>query len=201
MPNWCNNSITISGSTDTLKPIWEEAQKTGLLNAMVPMPKELDGTTSPTPKEGVPQPLVDGHDNWYSWRVDNWGTKWDVDLEGLEFTDNGDGTSNIMGWFDSAWAPPIEAYNTFLDDNDGCDITASYEEQGMDFAGVYEDREDCGIDNVSEWCEAVIKGTTSLEDTPELFQKLDDELELIENRREWIEEQMAEEADQKATVQ
>ena len=71
MPNWCNNSITISGSTDTLKPIWEEAQKTGLLNAMVPMPKELDGTTSPTPKEGVPQPLVDGHDNWYSWRVDN----------------------------------------------------------------------------------------------------------------------------------
>jgi len=107
MPNWCNNTLTIQGPTKTLKPLWDEANSegSGLLNAMKPMPKELNDTTSPSPKEGVPQPLVDGHDNWYSWRVDNWGTKWDVDMEGLEFTDNGDGTAAITGWFDSAWHP------------------------------------------------------------------------------------------------
>ena len=95
MPNWCNNTLSIQGPTETVKTLWEEANQegSGLLDAMVPMPKALDGTTSPSPKEGVPQPLVDGHDNWYSWRVENWGTKWDVDLEGLEFEDNGDGTS------------------------------------------------------------------------------------------------------------
>ena len=54
-----------------------------------------------------------------------------------EAIDNGDGTSVIAGWFDSAWAPPIEAYNTFLDDMDGCYSEATYEEGGMDFAGIY----------------------------------------------------------------
>ena len=185
MPNWCNNSITISGSTDTIKQLWDDAHvgdDFGLLNAMVPMPKELEGTTAPS--DGM---------NWYGWRTSNWGTKWDVDDTGLEYVDNGDGTSVIQGWFDSAWGPPIEAYNTFLDDMDGCSIEATYEEGGMDFAGIYTDGDDQYMEGLSEWCEAVVKGTCALEDTPELFQKLEDEFELIENRREWIEEEMEEE--------
>jgi hypothetical protein len=195
MPNWCSNSITIQGSTETLKPLWEEANRegSGLLNAMVPMPSALEGTTSPAPKEGTPQPLVDGHDNWYAWRLENWGTKWDVDLDGLEFTDNGDGTSEITGWFQSAWSPPIEAYNTFLDDMDGVYISADYHEPGMDFAGIYSDGDDQYMENLGEYCEAVVRGTTALEDTPELFQTLEDTFELVENAREYIEEQMEEE--------
>ena len=201
MPNWCNNSITISGSTDTLKPIWEEAQKTGLLNAIKPMPKELEDTTSPTPEEGQPgykgpQPVVDGYTNWYDWRVANWGTKWDVDAEpGLEFTDNGDGTAQISGWFESAWAPPIEAYNTFCDDMDGCSLVADYHEPGMDFAGIYDNGDDQYMEGLGEWCTAVVKGTCALEDTPELFQTLDDTFELVENAREWIEENEEETVD------
>ena len=188
MPNWCNNSITISGSTDTIKQLWDDAHvgdDFGLLNAMVPMPKELDNTTKGTDGDAV---------NWYDWRVHNWGTKWDVSDEGLEYVDNKDGTSHITGWFDSAWAPPIEAYNTFLDDMDGCSIEATYEEGGMDFAGIYEDGDDQYMEGLAEWCEKVVRGTCALEDTPELFQKLEDEFELIESRREWIEEEMAEEA-------
>jgi len=201
MPNWCNNSINISGSTETIKTLWDEANKegSGLLNAMKPMPKELDGTTSPTPQEGQagykgPQPKIDGFDNWYDWRVQNWGTKWDIDPgEGLEFTDNGDGTAQISGWFESAWAPPIQAYDTFLDDMDGCSLTADYHEPGMDFAGFYDNGDDQYMEGLGEWCEAVVKGTCALGDTPELFQKLDDQFELVENAREWIEEQMEEE--------
>ena len=201
MPNWCNNSINISGSTETIKTLWDEANKegSGLLDAMKPMPKELDGTTSPTPQEGQagykgPQPKIDGFDNWYDWRVKNWGTKWDIDpKEGLEFTDNGDGTAQISGWFESAWAPPIQAYDTFLDDMDGCSLTADYHEPGMDFAGFYDNGDDQYMEGLGEWCEAVVKGTCALGDTPDLFQKLDDEFELVENAREWIEEQMEEE--------
>jgi hypothetical protein len=187
MPNWCSNSITISGSTDTIKQLWDDAHvgdNFGLLNAMVPMPKELDDTTKGTDGDAV---------NWYDWRVTNWGTKWDVSDEGLEYVDNGDGTSHITGWFDSAWAPPVEAYNTFLDDMDGCSIEATYEEGGMDFAGIYTDGDDQYMEGLAEWCEKVVRGTCALEDTPELFQKLEDEFELIENRREWIEEEMEEE--------
>ena len=201
MPNWCNNSINISGSTETIKTLWDEANKegSGLLDAMKPMPKELDGTTSPTPQDGQagykgPQPKIDGFDNWYDWRVKNWGTKWDIDpKEGLEFTDNGDGTAQISGWFESAWAPPIQAYDTFLDDMDGCSLTADYHEPGMDFAGFYDNGDDQYMEGLGEWCEAVVKGTCALGDTPELFQKLDEEFELVENAREWIEEQMEEE--------
>lgn len=201
MPNWCNNTLSIQGPTDTLKPLWDEAnrQGSGLLNAMKPMPQELADTTSPTPKEGQagykgPQPKIDGFDNWYDWRVKNWGTKWDIDpKEGLEFTDNGDGTAQISGWFESAWAPPIQAYDTFLDDMDGCSLTADYHEPGMDFAGFYDNGDDQYMEGLGEWCEAVVKGTCALGDTPELFQKLDEEFELVENAREWIEEQMEEE--------
>ena len=193
MPNWCNNSISIQGSTETIKTLWEEANRegSGLLNAMKPMPKELEGTTSPTPDDKV-QPKVDGHDNWYSWRVENWGTKWDIDpKEGLEFTDNGDGTAQISGWFESAWAPPIEAYNTFVEDMDGCSLTADYHEPGMDFAGFYDNGDDEYMEGLGEYCEQVVKGDTAIEDTPELFQRLDEQFELVENAREWIEEEMA----------
>ncbi len=199
MPNWCNNSISIQGGSNTIRTLWEEANKegSGLLNAMKPMPKELEGTTSPTPQEGQagykgPQPTVDGFDNWYDWRVSNWGTKWDIDpKEGLEFTDNGDGTAQISGWFESAWAPPIEAYNTFIEDMDGCSLVADYHEPGMDFAGFYDNGDDEYMEGLGEYCEQVVKGKTQLADTPELFQRLDEQFELVENAREYIEEEMA----------
>lgn len=132
MPNWCTNSITIQGPTDTIKQLWEDACNQedgfGLLNAMHPMPKDLNDTVA----DGSPMP------NWYNWRVTNWGTKWDVSDEGLEFVDNDDGTASIQGWFDSAWSPPIEAYQAFDEQMDNCYITASFYEPGMDFGGFYE---------------------------------------------------------------
>jgi len=190
MPNWCNNTLTIQGPTKTLKPLWDETQKTGLLQAMKPMPKELDGTTSPTPPDSE-QPMIDGFDNWYDWRVQNWGTKWDVDSEGLEFTDNGDGTADITGWFDSAWAPPTEAFNTFCDDNDNCHLESFYEEGGMDFAGHYVDGDDNYLEGIGDYAREVVKGNDSGSD---LYDRLDEELELTESRREWIEEDLNEDA-------
>ena len=201
MPNWCSNSINITGPADQVKTLWEQAQANwknedyGLLNAMVPMPDALKGTRSPSPDDGS-QPSVDGYTNWYDWCVANWGTKWDISDEGLTFTDNGDGTAQISGWFESAWAPPINAYDTFLDDMDGCSLYATYEEGGMDFAGIYDNGSDEYMENLSEACEEVVKGEVPLEEQSELFQRLDDEFELVENRREYIEEQMEEEAEQ-----
>jgi len=190
MPNWCNNTITIQGPTDTVKPLWDEAKKTGLLNAMKPMPKALEDTTSPCPPDKE-QPLVDGYDNWYDWRVANWGCKWDVDADNLEYTDNGDGTAVISGWFDSPWGPPIEAYNSFLDDMDNCSLEAFYEEGGMDFAGHYDNGADNFLDGISDYAREVVKGHDSGSD---LYDFLDGELELTEARRDYIEEELNEDA-------
>jgi len=179
MPNWCNNSITISGPTETIKQLWEDAQTAhegefGLLNAMVPMPAALEGTTAPS---------EDGQD-WYSWRLENWGTKWDITDEGLEFIDNEDGTASITGWFDSAWAPPIGAYEQFCDDMDNCDLEASYHEPGMDFAGFW------SSEGGDEYCEDITAECELPEDErSDLFNRLDEEYALVENYEMWKEDE------------
>ena len=122
MPNWCNNSFSITGNIESIKDLWDTAQTAndgefGLLSAIMPEPKD--------------------NEDWYSWRVDNWGTKWEISDEGLEYTDHGDGTASIDGWFDSAWAPPIGAYEQLAADFDSCVIECSYYEPGMDFGGFW----------------------------------------------------------------
>ena len=198
MPNWCNNSIKITGPVVAVKGLWEQAQANwkneqyGLLDAMVPMPAALKGTTSPSPDDGS-QPEVDGYTNWYDWAVANWGCKWDINNEGIEFEDTEDGYATISGWFESAWAPPIEAYNTFLENNELMEIYATYEEGGMDFAGIYDNGDDDYMEGISEPCDRIVRGKETLEEQTELFQRLEEELDLIENRREYIEEEMEEE--------
>ena len=143
MPNWCNNTITLTGPKEKITAIYNKAKEdNALLQQLKPMPEALEGTTSPAPKEGKVQPLVDGHDNWYDWRVENWGTKWDVDADYLELSDDG---TTITGWFDSAWSPPIHAYEYFLTENEDCSISSLYYEGGMDFAGKWEDFADMTV--------------------------------------------------------
>ena len=136
MPNWCNNSVTITGPAQKIRALWAQAEKgQGLLQAMVPPPENMfhgnlgEAERRECAEKGIP--------NWYDWQVSNWGTKWDVGLEGLEFVNNGDGTASISGWFDSAWSPPIEAYHTFCEDMDGVYLEAYYEESGMCFVGYW----------------------------------------------------------------
>lgn len=192
MPNWCNNTINITGPKDKITNLFEQTKKdNGLLQAMYPMPKELEDTTSPAPQEGKPQPLIDGFDNWYDWRVHNWGSKWDVDIEGLELSDDG---TRISGWFDSAWSPPIGAYAHFLEKNADCSIDAFYEEGGMDFAGNWVDFQDDYVEGISDLAKKKIMSETDTKDGDSgdtLYEYLDEHLELTESRREYIEEELA----------
>lgn len=117
MPNWCNNSLTIKGDASTLVALKEiiESDGEGLLEAIAPIGE------------------------WeYDTAVAKWGTKWDITTEGLEYTDNGDGTAEITGWFDSAWSPPIEALHALSQDWDSCYIELLYEEPGMCFVGCWD---------------------------------------------------------------
>ena len=171
MPNWCNNNIDITGPAQKIKALYDAAQAEdgGLLNAMVPMPVELKDTVKGSNGDAV---------NWYDWAVSNWGTKWDVDSEGLEFWDNGDGTASITGYFDSAWAPPIDCYNRFLVDNEDCSITASYYECGMDFGGMYDNGNDEYLENLRDEFEAG-------DDASDLYKRIDEEYGLSEQYDEW----------------
>ncbi|MBT09455.1 MAG: hypothetical protein CMQ27_09015 [Gammaproteobacteria bacterium] len=152
MPNWCNNSITIKGPKAKIEALYQEIKgKNKMLDILRPMPQELRETTSPTPEKGSanykgPQPRVDGYDNWYDWAVNNWGTKWDVDVDNLELNQQvaGSDEAEINGWFDSAWAPPLHALDYYIEKNPDVSIRCMYYEGGCDFMGEWEDgADDC----------------------------------------------------------
>lgn len=116
MPNWCMNSLTITGDNDKLYAIKEAADKGEMLQHMVPMPKEYLDDQS-----------------WYSWRLENWGTKWDIGEATVELSDG-----CLYLSFDTAWGPPTTAYDNYTRDNEDMHIEASYYEPGMCFIGEYD---------------------------------------------------------------
>ena len=157
MPNWCNNNIEIIGPKKKVDALIEGAKKGEFINTLYPMPKELEDTQSTSDQEVMKkQPVVDGHNNWYDWRVANWSTKWDVDVydgsiqEQEELFGKDDGDKKVAFGFDSAWSPPIGACEQYLIDNNDMSIRLTYYEPGCDFMGIWEDFDDrcyqCSVD-------------------------------------------------------
>ena len=144
MPNWCSNNFRIVGSTESLKPLWEQIDRENKFLEVIKPIGEWD----------------------YGNAVEAWGTKWDVNTDGMEFTDNGDGTAEISGFFDSAWSPPVAAFQTLSEDLDSCYLELCYFEPGMCFVGYWDsegaddhytidpEEEDMGIPAYleEEWC-------------------------------------------------
>ena len=154
MPNWCDNQLSITGPNSVIDKIEkivkddDSHKENGLLNFFHPMPKELEGTTSPSSASKKPQPMIEGFDCWYDWRVNNWSTKWEVcEFYGVDrqyHSEQNEGESTISFAFSSAWAPPIGAYEKFLENNSDCSVRAFYYEGGCDFMGEwYDGVDDC----------------------------------------------------------
>lgn len=136
MPNYCTNTLMLNeDSNDSiLEVVKDYLDENGHLSfeKIRPIPDELKGTTSPTPLDADPKKqrmLVEkyGHENWYDWCVDNWGTKWDADVHHAD---------EKAICFTTAWSPPIGAIKT-LSILTGRDFRLTYVEEGMDFCGEY----------------------------------------------------------------
>jgi hypothetical protein len=126
MPNWCDNSLSVSHPDKEMMAKFAEGIHNGnLFETFIPMPENTE--------------------DWYGWHVEKWGTKWDV-CEG-EFNLEEDGLSG-NGWFNTAWGPPIAAFEALKEL--GFSIDALYHECGMGFAGTWIDGEDDYIDNYYE---------------------------------------------------
>jgi len=73
---------------------------------------------------------------WWDWRVQNWGTKWDVEAEIVKEEEFKNGNKVIVFNFDSAWSPPVEWLKKVAKDYPGLSFKLKYEEPGVGFRGV-----------------------------------------------------------------
>ena len=79
-----------------------------------------------------------GHQDWYDWRLANWGCKWDVDPDCTFVTVE---ESDIWISCDTAWGPPDRLYKEIAKRFPDLVFEAKYLEEGMWFAGSYEGHE------------------------------------------------------------
>ena len=190
MPNWCNNNIEITGPKEKLIKICDGAKKGELLDTLFPMPEALKETEKSSDDDKMAkQPVVDGVNNWYDWRVNNWSTKWDVDpYVGDNIKVEGDGgNARLVFGFDSAWSPPIGACAKYLEDNDDVSIRLVYYEPGCDFMGVWEDFDD----RCYSCSEDAPKSDSEFWETED-GRLIDDEMGCVERMIEYEEEQKEE---------
>jgi len=171
MPNWCNNTLTITHKdADVMESLMAQvrAGDGDLFQFIKPMPEELRDTTSP-----------DDSPNWYDWSVDNWGTKWDAcQLLWHQHDDCG-----VSFDFDTAWSPPISVYEELAEQ--GFEVEAYYVEYGMMFAGEWH----CDSDGLvsAEFINDISEGVTS---------QLDEVFGITETLEEWKQEELAWELEQ-----
>ena len=159
MPNWCDNRVSVEADTKAKMNEFRNFVKSKVdgeafsFDSVVPMPKELKGTSSPaniltqeeydnyvSAHEYTGNPITKamqdkfieqyGADNWYDWANANWGTKWEVsnvEVSGEDETATYD--------FQTAWCPPEGVYNALVKRFPDLYISWFYDEPNMQLAG------------------------------------------------------------------
>jgi hypothetical protein len=82
-----------------------------------------------------------GHTDWYDWKVENWGTKWDVHSEYPSSVKLSPCGHTVTLSFNSAWAPPLNFYSHMELEHD-FKIDAYYFEGGCGFCGMWRGGDD-----------------------------------------------------------
>ena len=145
MPNWCNNRLILKHKSKAQLNKAEKAFRKGkLLNAFIPIPKKLLNTAKEYTTDEKEQKAINkvleantkkyGYPTWYEFCTEQWGTKWDVGGE-EGYVEKIDGGLEFR--FDSAWAPPIAAYQKLIEL--GFEVYATYHEPGMGYIGEFVD--------------------------------------------------------------
>ena len=83
----------------------------------------------------VPEPRYEGDQDWHSWRINAWGTKWEISDVYFEHQPEED---RIEFLFSTAWGPCVEAFLTWAQQDGRVQFSLDYWEPGMAFAGRVE---------------------------------------------------------------
>lgn len=139
MPNWCNNTLYLKHEdTAMIKRAIDAFNQGKFLSEFYPEPDYSKTAVLPTfpgitgNNDPVPQDRA-----WWDWRVQHWGTKWDVGSDSA--LDNQQtytlGDTDMSVGFESAWSPPIGVMEKLTEL--GFDVQLYYMEEGCAFCGCY----------------------------------------------------------------
>ena len=163
MPNHTDNRVILyhkdSQQIDMIYNIMN-TEDTPLCQTLIPMDEkllEISGFSDDYKPQG-----------WYEWRLENWGTKWDV----YETHCNRFDANTLQLYFYTAWSPPIPIYDKLTDM--GFEVTARYLDEGWGYIGEYTEGNDWCIDDV--------------ESVAEHYPELDEEFGISERIAEYEEE-------------
>ena len=160
MPNWCSNEVTVDGTSEDIQKFKEECftfvshkgEAVLDFNKVLPEPDYEKPKWDGTHNKGFQTELHSEHPDWYNWRMDNWGTKWNLipnkggDLIGWYFNQDLDkpSFSNRMGArkydrismvFDTAWNPPHGIYDAIVEKYPDLDVGWFYREDNTQMVG------------------------------------------------------------------
>jgi hypothetical protein len=134
MPNHCSNNLYVTGPLSIVFDFCRDHYR-----------KEPGGTKKYTLDFSVhvAEPVIENHD-WYNWRVENWGTKWnaydispDTFPEVLSRIVEKDNNASILYSFTTAWSPPIPWVLKMSPNYPLLTFSLDYQEPSMDFCGIY----------------------------------------------------------------
>ena len=125
MPNYCNNNLIIEGDRKILEKFYDE-------NFTLEPRYELDSPlVAPELRFSLSVPMPEDDEDWYSWNIDNWGTKWEPVGSGLCWSEN-----SLDVDFDTAWCPPYFWLKTVTALYPELYFTLKYAEGGLNFSGI-----------------------------------------------------------------
>lgn len=165
MPNWCECCLTVSGKRSQVEnfrdTVINESDDTKLSFQKI-RPEPI---TFPSSRTNLP--------DWYEWRAENWGTKWDTSecfSSILKLNPDNISESSIINYrFNTAWAPPIPVIKHASTRWPTLTFTLSFDEGGMDFGGfiVFKEGQEIasreGASRASSWHEIADWKLESLE--------------------------------------
>jgi hypothetical protein len=145
MPNWCSNNLVLTHEDPAMiQRAYDALERGEFLQEFIPVPEQLkivagmvsDPDAQKKLEEDTARNLEElGYGNWYDYCVGEWGTKWDVGEQGA--SDIHPGGKMLHTSFDSAWSPPVNAYEKLV--AMGFGVEAMYYEGGMAYAGTWSD--------------------------------------------------------------
>mgnify|MGYP003684602241 FL=1 len=145
MPNWCSNEVQIDGNKEDIAKFKEECftefkgEVVLDFSKILPEPDYKQPKKDGTHNDGVQTELSSVMPDWWTWRNDNWGTKWnlvphvDGDLSSYDFVENHE--DYIQLEFETAWSPPNGIYEAIVEKYPELSINWFYREDGVQIAG------------------------------------------------------------------